>query len=287
MKRLITFLLVAFVPLVANATTAFEWTGKPINIMLEVGKERVIRFTDNIQYRFPKEAVNSVEMSTSAGILYITPKAMLEDLPLDVKLNESGEIIRIRLTAIAEPQDLDEVRITPPVEKQKKTDFAQSDSEMNPNAYISDYKEGDPISLVRYAAMRDMMPKRLWKDVPAISSVPFPKNLNIDQLFAGRMADALKGKITASYRSGNLVLTTVVVKNVTPYPVAIDFRDITITTEYVSVPKPYYSLAAKDDVHQGDYGVIYIITKGAFLPYMLQVDPNALPKSADNEQGDA
>ncbi|WP_157946053.1 DUF3438 family protein [Vibrio gangliei] len=287
MKRLITFLLIALMPFVANATTAYEWDGKPIKVMLEVGKERVIRFTDNIQYRFPKEAVNSVEMSTSAGILYITPKAVLEDLPLDVKLNESGEIIRIRLTAVAEPQDLDEVRITPPIEKQKKTEFAQSESVMAPNGDFSNHNEGDPVALVRYAAMRDLMPKRLWKTVPSIASVPYPKNLNIDQLFSGRMAEVLKSKITASYRSGNLVLTSIVVKNVTPYPVAIDFRDITIDTEFVSVPKPYYTLAAKDDVDQGDYGVIYIITRGAFLPHMLKVDPNALPKPKDNEKGEA
>ncbi len=283
LRATLLFLSVLFsVP--SFATTAFTWNGQPLSIMLEIGKERIVRFPDNLQYRFPTEATKSVAMSTTAGILYITPKAELYDLPVDVRLVETGEVIQLRLTAVSQEQDLDDVRVTTVTEQHKKTEFNQSESSIGQNADFADSQEGDPIALVRFAGIRDMMPERLWFEDPSISEIPVPE-MRLDNLFTGKLAGKFYAEAHKSYRSGNLVLTSIALRNMSPYPVAVDFRDIAVDNKYVVIPKPYYTFAGKDDINQNDYGVMYIITRGAFLPYLLQVDPFALAmtKGGNNE----
>ncbi|MBD1577105.1 DUF3438 family protein [Vibrio sp. S11_S32] len=277
MKKLLTLSLL-FVGFFAHATTALTWDGKPLSIMLEVGKERVIRFTDNVQFRLAESVTNDLSMSTSAGILYVTAKKPLTDVPVDIRLSSTGEIIRIRLTSSKDKQKLDEIKISPPLKKQHMTAFDDSSSEVsNPNDMMSAH-EGDPVALIQYAAIRNMMPKRLWKRDQSIAELPSPKNISLKQLFLGKSAGVFDSHIMATYRSGSMVLTAISLKNTTPYPVAIDFRDISIETMFVSVPKPYYSLAEKDNINSKDLGVVYIITKGDFLPYLLAVDPSAIKK---------
>lgn len=263
MKLLFLFLFL-FTPCLVNATTAMSWNGEPLDIMLKIGTERIVRFDDNVQFRLPKEAMKYLNISTTAGIVYITAKKSLVKVPLDIRLTSTGEFIKIRLTATDDNTRLDEIKILPFKKKQ------------NLNVDSRNNNLGDPVALIRYAAIRNIMPKRLWSNNPYITEMQIPKYLNIDQLLIGKSAGKLKMKIIAQYKSGNLYLTAISLKNKTAYPFSLDFRDISIQTSYIATPKPYYTLAEKDNIDSKDFGVLYILTKGDFTPHMLDIDPNAL-----------
>ncbi|MDH0451026.1 MULTISPECIES: DUF3438 family protein [Shewanella] len=274
MKKMIPLLLCALHSANAFCTQAFEWDGTPINLTLAVGEERLIRLPDNAQFRLPTELANQISVTSASGILYVTAYTPITDVPLDIRLVESGAIIKTRLTTINEGQDNSDVKISLPKVPETSAASAAPSKAVGINAP----QQFDPIAMIRFAATRNLMPQHLWPKSGSITQIPTPKQLRLDQLFYGASAGVFDAKILETYRQGSMVLSVIHLTNKTPFPAPIDFGDISIAFDFASVPEPYFALGVNGSTN--DFSIMYLITQGELAPLVLQVDPSALPLEA-------
>lgn len=269
-KILIIFAVVALYSTNAFSTIAHTWVGKPINVMLGVGQEKLVRVPDNAQFRFPQELAEIISVQSAAGVLYIKAFAPVQDIPLDIRLVESGTIIMMRLTAVDELQDDSDILVNLPL-VDSKVKNKQSEQTIN-----SSLKSFDPVEMIRFAATRNLMPQRLWPKSNSITAAPVPKDLKLEQLFYGASAGVFESTILETYRTGNMFLSVISLRNKTPFPSPIYFSDISIHFDFASVPEPYYGVGASGSVN--DTSLLYLITKGELTPHVLLVDPSAVSK---------
>lgn len=262
MNKLIFFAVALLYSNFLAATEAVTWAGKPIPIALNTGEERLIRLPDNAMFRFPEELRSLLSVSSAAGILYITARDDLSNVPLEVKLASSGEILLFRLNSSSASQPLEEMLVaTNAINTPHDTKQAQ------PELPVS------PIELIKFAATRNLMPSRLWKSNPRIQESGIP-NVSLRQLFGGSSSEQINAQILSIYRAGDLNLNVIKISNNTPYEKNIVFTDLTIDFEFASIPQSYMRLGPKG--HFTDESILYLITKEDITSAMLAVDPLAV-----------
>ncbi|WP_318521116.1 DUF3438 family protein [Photobacterium leiognathi] len=293
-KKLALFVggLIAVSSLSASATEVLKWNGSPLDIQLAVNQQRLVRLPDNVMFRFPQTLSDQLHVSSAAGVLYITANDVLDNVPLEARLASTGEVIKMQLTSSDDQTEdtADDVRVVLPWES---VNLAQASNDGMPvgvqdSVVNNDADNGDhyveqhqvtPNEFIRYAAMRDFMPKRLWRTDSRIQDLKTTNAVDLSQLFYGQSTGVFDAKIQSSYKSGDEYLYVIALKNKMPFPVDIRFDDISVDFKYASVPEPYYALGKVGTVSSFSY--LYLITTTDIKTLISNVDPYANVKGQE------
>ena len=280
--------LIACASLQASATEVLKWNGTPLDINLKPNQERIIRLPDNTMFRIPTELKDVLHVNSVAGVLYMKADDSLKNVPVEAMLASTGEIVKLNINANDKEKDTDdEIRIVLPWEKINTAQLASSGSMPNgvlPSEPTQDATTSNgekvvqqqpitPNELIRYAAMRDFMPSRLWLKNAQVQQLPNANQINLSQLFYGQSTGVFDAQIENSYRAGDMNLYVITLKNKMPFAVDIRFDDIAINFSYASVPEPYYALGAVGT--SNDFSYLYLITKDNIKTLMANVDPTS------------
>ena len=286
---LISGLLATACSLSANATEVMKWDGAPLQINLKNEQQRLVRMPDNAMFRVPVELKGKLLVDSAAGVLYIQSNETLKNIPVEAKLATTGEIIKFTVNSSPTAKGTDdEIRVVMPWENDNASKVAMQSSmpvgvlpeEQSSNAAFSDggaaaavipNEAVSPNELIRYAAMRNFMPSRLWTNNSQIQQLPALK-LNLDQLFYGRSTNVFHSRIESAYKAGDMNLYVITLRNRMPFSVDVRFDDIAIDFSYASVPEPYYALGAKSS--QNNFSYLYLITKHDIKTLIKNVDPS-------------
>lgn len=286
--NLVVSSVIACASLQASATEVLKWNGTPLDINLKPNQERIIRLPDNTMFRIPTELKSVLHVNSAAGVLYIKADDTLKNVPIEAMLASSGEVIKMNINSNDKEQNTDdEIRIVLPWEKTNTAQLASSGSmpnnvlpsETTQDATVSNSQPEvqqqavTPNELIRYAAMRDFMPSRLWTKNSQIQQLPNANHINLSGLFYGQSSGVFDAHIEDSYRAGDMNLYVITLKNKMPFAVDIRFDDIAINFAYASVPEPYYALGALGS--NNDFSYLYLITKDNIKTLIANVDPSA------------
>ncbi|WP_318441609.1 DUF3438 family protein [Photobacterium leiognathi] len=273
----------------ASATEVMKWDGAPLQINLKNEQQRLIRMPDNAMFRVPVELKGKLLVDSAAGVLYVQSNETLKNVPVEAKLASTGEIIKFNINSSAKAKGTDdEIRVVMPWENDNASKVAMQSSmpvgvlpdEQTSSAIYSDdvaaaavapNESVSPNELIRYAAMRNFMPSRLWTNNSQIQQLPALK-LNLDQLFYGRSTNVFHSRIESAYKAGDMNLYVITLRNRMPFPVDVRFDDIAIDFSYASVPEPYYALGATSS--QNNFSYLYLITKHDIKTLIKNVDPS-------------
>jgi integrating conjugative element protein (TIGR03749 family) len=217
----ILFLIVTAINVSQAKTDVKVFNTRPIQISLEVGREHLIHFDDNIQYGLSNTMLANVSATAAAGVIYITPTAEFAKERMKVKLVSTGQIIFIDVQAIYVQGEAlaDEIRIVNG-EQQAAVDEA-SVKEANAASTSITLRE-----LVQYAAQTFYAPDRLKPSNSAITENVIKRRLFLDNLFMGSSAGLFELKPLMEFRTSRYVLTAISLKNKTLEAQKIKFSDV-------------------------------------------------------------
>ena len=288
LKKLALCGLLAVCSAQASATEILKYNGSPLKIQLSTNQQRLVRMPDNAYFRIPDSLKDTLHITSVAGVLYVESNDDINDVPVEARLNDSGEIVKMLVSSSKDAKDTDdEVRVVMPWENDNAIKVGnQQPKNVLPaangtNAVDSDNgvtirskKNVGANELIRYAAMRDFMPMRLWESNSQIQEAPALKNINLDGLFYGKSTGVFDSHIESSYRAGDNYLYVITLKNKMPFAVDIKFDDLAIDFTNASVPEPYYSLGAIGS--KNDFSYLYLVTKVDIKTLMRNIDPNSV-----------
>lgn len=235
----------------AQATEILVWDTKPLKLRLEVSKERIVVFPDNIEIAMPEQVLKRISISSSAGKAYITAKAPFPESRIEVTLVSTNEIVYIDLFSVVPNNDreLEIVKII--TNKEQKENTKRKDEFFKDSAGIT-IKE-----LIQHASHDFFAPSRLKITNRPIRESVVRQNLNLDLLFMGRSAALFKVKPLKQYQTTRYTLTAILITNRTATKQMIVYRDMYPNFEAVSSQHkdvgPIGSL--------GESTVVYLITK--------------------------
>lgn len=248
--RYLALILFIFATLQASATQIVEWNKKPIEIVLPLGKERILEFPDNVFLGIPASLSPFLRSQSAQGFLYLTALEGFPKTRIQVKLNKSGEIILldIRSTNTSEATT-ESIVFKMPSEASSiaKDEITKAQKRLPPVT---------PIQLTRFVSRLFYGPERLAISDPRIKQAFAPK-MNLDDLFIGPSYGVFELKAEAVFRASGLYLTAIKVSNKTPVPQTIMFNDINAEFAYVT---PQHLQVNQMNV-AGDMTMLYIITR--------------------------
>lgn len=247
------WLVCACVGLIAHtaaATDVLVWDKKPLEVRLEVGKERLIEFPDNILFGLPTKLTTRLKLDSAAGVAYLTPLTTFPKTRVPVKLATTNEIIFIDLFAAEADGDapMDLVKIISNKERKETEQKEQARFEESGSISLKD--------LVQYASHDYFAPPRLRQEALSmqISEVTTPLDLRL--LFGGESAGLFDLKPLRQYRTLDYTLTAIMVTNRSDSPQNIVFSDI--KADYVTVSSQHLSVGPKSSSTQST--MLYFVT---------------------------
>jgi integrating conjugative element protein (TIGR03749 family) len=233
------------------ATEILVWKQKPLEVRLEVGKERIVKFPDNIMLALPAKVRNRMSIDSSAGVAYLTPLAPFPKTRIKVRLATTNELIYID-TFAQTPDDevpLQDVKIITSAEHEKIQDAKQ---EL--------FAETDSISLkelVQYATHDFFAPPEFAKLSLPIQESPITKPLNLELMFTGFSAGIFDAKAIKQYRTVNYTLTAIKLTNRTHRTQPIVYSHIE-NTGYETVSSQHTEVGPKGSNQQST--LLYFVT---------------------------
>lgn len=214
---LFLFLLTSFS---AMSTEILVWDKKPLSIRLEIGKERIIEFEDNIEIEMTSNVHSRLKIDAAAGVAYLTAIESFPKSRISVTLVATNERIFIDLFAIESDsnQELDLIKVISNDTKLEKEHQKNQHFKQSVNITIKE--------LVQYASHDFFAPTRLKLNNLLIQESIINQKLNLDILFLGRSAGLFDLKPLKQYRTLNYNLTAIVLTNKTSEKQMILYKDI-------------------------------------------------------------
>ncbi|TDR72550.1 DUF3438 family protein [Photobacterium lutimaris] len=200
-----------------QATEIHVWDKKPIEIRLEVGKERLVHFSDNVMLEAPQEVVDKVQVYSAAGTLYLKPKQQLGKTRAWAVLN-SGEKIFLDIFAVRpKDEELDDIKII------HSDEMAQTKEVFGLSTPVA---TGVTVQqLVQYASIDLYGVQRLVPQLPVVES-EVTGELDFTVLFGGGSAAMFDVKPLKQYRTANYTLTALLITNRTQWPQQVIYTDV-------------------------------------------------------------
>lgn len=207
------FLLVAFVAVSSITATADEgpktvlWQQTPIPVTLEVGSERRVQFDAPVSVGVPAGLQPVLRTQTVSGSVYLLAHRPFDATRVLVRELDSGHTYLLDVDAGDES-----IAATPIVVKNRlfrERGDAQSTSTDTPSY----------VSLTRFAAQELFAPLRLLTPLAGTSRVP----LQADRVFL-LPDEELEATPLLAWRTGNVFLTAVRIRNLGPEPKVLDPR---------------------------------------------------------------
>ncbi len=248
MRLLITFIFSVFT-LTAQATQLVEWANKPISVVLPVGKERIIQVPDHVYVGVPGSIKSMIRVQSAQGHVYLTALGEFMPSRVQLKLHESGKIILLDVRSSNESEETENIVISLPSKKRAPVQASTS------NVVNVGTQPVTPIQLTRFAARMFYGPERL-----AISDnrirVSKASNVDLSTLFTGKSFGKFEAKAQAVFRSGNMYLIAIKLRNKSNSVQTIEFKDLNVDFQYAT---PQHLQVNRANV-PGDTTMLYLIT---------------------------
>lgn len=234
MKVAILFILLLS-SISVTATEILVWDKKPLEIRLEVNKERLVEFPDNISMALPPKVLARMSVDSAAGIAYLLPRAPFGKVRIKVRLASTNELIFVDIFAV-EPTDDTPMQRVKIVSNEEKIARDETKQQLISNSADISLKE-----LIQYAAHDFFAPPEFKKmDFPIIES-RILKPLNLELMFTGLSAGLFDLQPVKQYRTQKYTLTAIKVTNRTNVTQPIVYSDlenvgyITVSSQHINV----------------------------------------------------
>jgi integrating conjugative element protein (TIGR03749 family) len=177
------------------------WNQTPIDVVLPVGIERLVSFSSQVQFGYDKKLLpdDTLQVQNNNGVLYLQAKKEFSKQRVEVKINDSGKIILLNLSAKigADKTPLEVVLAVAPVTVADITNHDHTD------------KAVSAVTLTRFAVQQLYAPKRLLTQPPNIFRTPMHTQKTVPLMSDG----SVLAMPLASWRSGDLYVTAVLLRN--------------------------------------------------------------------------
>lgn len=256
MKKII-FLIIAFLLINTASAAQFNpqhivWDHMPIDVILPVGKERIVVFPGKVQFGYDRTVLSSdmLQVQNNDGALYFRAEKSFLSQRVEVKLVSSGKVILLNLSAQTNASD------TPlsVLVASQSAKITQNDQDVPLNI---DY----PI-LLRFAVQQLYAPERLLTKPAYIYRVPMRVNRTVS-LFVD---DNIVAMPQISWRGGNLYITAVILRNISNYLACLNLKNIEGDWLAASL-FPSSKLLPKDTLINGvprDSTTLFLVSKKPF-----------------------
>lgn len=218
--KLLIFLTLTLLAFSSTATEVLVWDKKPLEIRLEVNKERLIEFPDNISMAIPGKALNRMSVDSAAGVAYLMPRVAFGKVRIKVRLVSTNELILVDLFAVDPSDDM-------PMQNVKV--ISNEEKQANEEAQVELMAQSSDVTLkqlVQYVSHDFFAPPEFQKmDLP-IQESRILKPLNLELMFTGFSAGIFDLKAIKQYRTQNYTLTAIKVTNRTNETQPIIYSDL-------------------------------------------------------------
>ncbi|MGR5296818.1 TIGR03749 family integrating conjugative element protein [Vibrio mediterranei] len=204
----------------AWATDILVWDKRPLQVRLEVNKERIIEMPDNVRVGLPEYLYSKVNISTTGGVMYVTAKEPFTKTRATIRLASNNEEILIDFFGVESIDDME-----PELIKIIKKDDAEK-AEAARDAYMAQSNGVSVKDIIQYASHDFYAPPRLKNTNKPIIENEIRAQLRLDLMFMGRSASLFDLKALKQYRTSRYTLTAILVTNRTSQPQEIVYSDL-------------------------------------------------------------
>jgi integrating conjugative element protein (TIGR03749 family) len=206
------------------------WSQAPIDVILPVGKERMVSFPASVQFGYDKSVLpdSALRIQNNDHTLYLTAKTEFSPQRVQVKCNDSGKIILLNLSARKGASDtpLDVILAQPPntttIQLKNNTNVSSDNNVPSPLASSLSDDTVSYITLIRFATQQLYAPKRLLIQPPSIFRTPMHVKKTAP-LFRDGSVIAMP---LASWRGGDVTVTAVLLRNQLHQALTLDARNL-------------------------------------------------------------
>lgn len=249
--KILVLLALTLLSISATATEVLVWDKKPLEIRLEVNKERLIEFPDNISMALPGKVLNRMSVDSAAGIAYLTPRVPFGKVRIKVRLVSTNELVLIDMFAVEATDDIPMQRVKIISNDEK---IAKETAQQELMARSSDVSLKQ---LIQYATHDFFAPPEFKKmDLP-IQESRILKPLNLDLMFTGFSAGIFDMQAVKQYRTQSYTLTAIKVTNRTNITQPIVYSDIE-NTGYITVSSQHLDVSPRGSERQST--LLYYVT---------------------------
>ncbi|MHB0818465.1 TIGR03749 family integrating conjugative element protein [Stutzerimonas stutzeri] len=168
MGRLLLGLLTLCLSQVAPAVEIFKWNRVPLPVQLAVGHERIIFVDRNVSVGAPRSLQGALRIQSVAGAVYLLANEQIPPTRLQLRDDESGEIILLDIATLDASPPLEPAKIVTTIANgEANPQQGDSASTVAPPA-----KTPAPVALTRYAAQMMYAPLRTVESLPGVRQVP-------------------------------------------------------------------------------------------------------------------
>ena len=251
------------------------WEKRPIPVHIQLNRERIIHFPDDIRYWLPDTLKNKVTMIAASGVLYVRALNTFPKTRIRVQGMVDQQIYLLDVFADDSASVSDEliVMTAASVHNRAKTQSSMQSS--------IDWR----VRLTRYAAQQLYAPERLAEADPKIERVDL--EISSIPLVRGQQIEAIP---LASWRGGGLTLTAVKLRNATDHPLQLvlggqsGLQTVDLATalrgDWLTATCQHYTLGAHGD--ENDTTTLYLVSKRSFVESLGFI---AGPQTAFEEAG--
>lgn len=260
----------------ANATEVHLWDKKPIEIRLEVGKERIVTFPSNAKLGMSQDFSSKIRFTNAAGTLYIKALQAFNKTRVFATL-DNGEMLLIDFFAVRPSKDNEapeEFKIVHPDAVEKASEgLKKSQEEIDENSKSITIKQA-----LQYAVIDLYGAKRLLPNL-AITESEIKNPLNLKHVFINGSSGLFDLTAFKQYRTSKYTVTAIHLRNKTYHKQYIRLVDV-YPAMLVSSSFDTYVEARTDDPMQRDSTTFFIVTSkplreyGFYSPVLAQSEVN-------------
>ncbi|WP_299772445.1 TIGR03749 family integrating conjugative element protein [uncultured Pseudoteredinibacter sp.] len=262
----------------AKAPDRVIWEQKPIPVHITVGEERILHFPGEIRFWLPDSLSASVRPLAAGNTLYLKALKPLDATRIRVQQLDSQQLFLLDIRASDLITDQDPIQIMIKDEREELNEIPKSQAPSN--------KIDWRVRLTQFAAQSLYAPTRLQPSDRSIRRVELPNDL---QLCDKHLPDNLNVTSVASWKSGGLYVTAVVLENLSDQIIALEFEGANrgrqsnvdlrslIPGKWVTVSAQHQDLDPKGS--DASISAIYLVSKQSFLD---SVAPSVLESTGEH-----
>ncbi|MBD0788035.1 DUF3438 family protein [Vibrio sp. Y2-5] len=267
LKVVLILLFTCLTSVAANATEVHVWDKKPIEIQLEVGKERIIFFPSNVKFGMSPDFRSKIKLSNAAGTVYIKPMQAFNKTRVFGTLDNGERLVLDFFSVRPQGNDVPEdFKIVHPAQvKEASESLGTQSTEAEAVAVGGSSKAVTIKDLLQYANIDLYGPARLLPNLP-ITEKKVTKPLNLKHVFINRSAGLFELEAFKQYQSMNYTVTAIHLRNKTSRRQYINLTDV---YPAMLVDSSHHSFveARTSDPSQRDSTTFFIVTNKPLSDY--------------------
>jgi integrating conjugative element protein (TIGR03749 family) len=199
------------------------WDKRPIQIALPVNRERLVTFNVPVRVELPPDLDatilrTQIVADTTSGTIYWTALKPFKPHRVQVQNIVSKNIYLLDIAASPAVRDSTRIEVAVPGGQADPPGQAST----TPNQAAADTASTDPVALTRMAAQQLYAPKRLLQLPDGVYPSPVRQD-STEALYHGAKVEATP---VMAWRSGELTVTAVKLKNLTGAELILDPRNL-------------------------------------------------------------